>query len=85
MFRAAIIAATVLSGCATVAEDQRGSVYEITDKTVTIRGAFSLNGQTAKPTPAMAFQAREICPGATYLSANPSPTDNYTFLYLFRC
>lgn len=84
MFRAAIIAATLLSAC-TVADDQRGAVYEITDKTVTIRGAFSANGQPAKPTPAMVAQAKEVCPGATYLSANPSPTDQYTFLYLFRC
>lgn len=84
MFKAALFATALVSAC-TVAESQQGSVYEITDKTVTIRGAFSLNGQTAKPSAAMVAQAKAICPGATYVSANPSPTDTYTFLYLFRC
>lgn len=80
----AILAAIALAGCVTTDPATRGSVYEITEKTVTIRGAYTY-GKTAKPTTAMVAQAQEICPNAQYLSANPSPTDYDTFLYLFRC
>jgi len=71
----------------TIPDTKAGSVYEITDHTVTIRGAYSMDGsgRPATPTSAMVAQARDICPDAQYLSATPSPTDEWTFLYLFRC
>ncbi|ARC87143.1 hypothetical protein [Rhodovulum sp. MB263] len=78
----AITMLTVLVGCV-VSPDKEGGVYEITDHTVTIRGAYSLDGTAAKPTPAMVEQAKGICPKATYLSA--TPFDEWTMLYLFRC
>lgn len=78
------VSAIALAGCVTTTPATRGSIYAVTDKTVTVRGAFS-QGQIAKPTEAMVAQAREICPGARYLSANPSPTDYDTFHYLFLC
>jgi hypothetical protein len=77
-------AVLLLLGCV-VSPETEGSVYEITDRTVTIRGAFSMDGTIARPTQAMIAQAKEICPTAKYVSANPSPSDNYTFLYLFQC
>lgn len=78
--------ALAISAC-TVSPDTEGAVYQFNGETVTIRGAYTMDGTSkpATPTPAMVAQAKEICPGATYLSATPSPTDNYTFLYLFRC
>lgn len=83
-YAAAAIAAVTLSACQ-VSETQQGSVQQFNGETVTIRGAYSMDGSTARPTSAMIEQARAICPGAEYLSANPSPSDTYTFLYLFRC
>ncbi|WP_424974278.1 hypothetical protein [Dinoroseobacter sp. S124A] len=75
-----------LAGCA-IPQDQRGQVYEFTGETVTIRGAFVSTSKQrfAAPTEAMVAQAKEVCPNATYLGANPSPTDGYTSLFLFRC
>jgi hypothetical protein len=75
-----------LAAC-TVSEDTRGGVYAVTDQSVTIRGVYdlSLSSGPARPTQAMIAQAQDVCPDATYLSASPSPTDDYTFLYLFRC
>lgn len=81
--RLIILPAAMLALAACVSPDKQGGVYAVTDHTVTIRGAFSLDGSTAKPTPAMVAQAQAICPGAQYLSA--SPHDDWTFLYLFRC
>lgn len=81
---ACLAAALIAASCGEVPQTTRGSVYEVTDETVTIRGQFQ-SGQTARPTEAMTAQAEDVCPGAKYLSANPSPTDVYTFLYLFRC
>lgn len=78
---APLAAALALSAC--ISDNQAGGVFAVTDHTVTIRGAYSLNLSTAKPTPTMVAQARAICPGAQYLSA--SPHDEWTFLYLFRC
>jgi ABC-type uncharacterized transport system auxiliary subunit len=82
----ALASAATLAGCV-LPQATQGSVYAITDQTVTIRGAFdmSLASGPAKPTEAMIAQAREICPGARYVSANPTPSDTHTFLYLFRC
>lgn len=79
-----ILSAACLAACVTTEPSTKGSVYEITEKTVTIRGTFTY-GQTAKPTQAMITQAKEICPSAQYVSANPTPSDYDTFLYLFRC
>jgi hypothetical protein len=78
------VSALVVSAC-TVADDFEGSVYQFNGETVTIRGAYSMDGSTARPTSAMIRQAKDVCPGAEYLSATPSPTDEYTFLYLFKC
>lgn len=80
----AVVALSFSTACS-IPNDMEGSVYEITDETVTIRGAFQPGTTEARPTPAMIAQARDVCPGAEYLSANPSPTDEWTFLYLFRC
>lgn len=86
MRRIAILAAIALGGCV-VPETQEGSVYQFNGETVTIRGVYTMDlGATpAHPTAAMVAQAKAVCPGATYLSATPSPTDYDTFLYLFRC
>ncbi|MEQ3625975.1 MAG: hypothetical protein ABNH26_08710 [Celeribacter sp.] len=89
MFRVGAVAVTIatLAGC-TVPEDTPGSVYEVTQHTVTIRGAYDMSlGGKAHPTAAMIQQAKDICPGATYLSATPSNLHeyDYTFRYLFRC
>ena len=82
------LAFLMLSACA-VSPDMQGSVYELTETTVTIRGAYDMNlgSGPASPTPAMVAQAEEQCPGAKYLSATPSNLHqyDYTFLYLFRC
>ncbi len=82
--RLAIIALPVLLSACVVPEDTEGSVYQFNGDTVTIRGGFTA-GKVAEPTAAMRAQADAVCKGATYLSANPSPTDYDTFLYLFRC
>jgi len=83
----------VTTACA-VPDNFPGSVYEITELTVTIRGAYDMSPEAllfttppkpASPNRAMRAQAEEICPGAEYVSANPYPYDYYTFLYLFRC
>lgn len=74
---------SLLTAC-TVPQDTPGSVYAFDDNSVTIRGAFQ-PGQTAAPNSTMVSQAKEVCPGATYISATPSPTDTWSFLYLFRC
>lgn len=80
------LAPLALAACmSTVPEHGRGSVYAYNGETVTIRGGFDASKGAAKPTPEMVDQAKGVCPGAKYLSATPSPTDNYTFLYLFRC
>lgn len=79
----ACLAALALTAC-DVPDDTRGSVYQFNGDTVTIRGQFQ-PGEIAKPTSAMVAQANEVCPGAQYLSANPTPSDTYTFLYLFKC
>lgn len=86
MFRFAIPVLVAVSAC-TVSQDTPGSVYEVTDNTVTIRGAYDLtaSGAPAAPTAAMVAQAKAVCPSAAYMSATPSPSDDYTFLYLFRC
>ncbi len=83
---AVIIAAALLAGCVPT-PDTEGQIVSLTERTVTIRGAYdmSLSGKPASPTPAMVAQAQEVCPGARYLSATPSPTDDYTFHYLFQC
>jgi len=83
--RLPILTLLALAACYIVPEDFPGSVYEITDQTVTVRGMASLDGKPARPTLAMRNQAEEICPGAEYLSANPYPYDELTFLYLFKC
>lgn len=76
--------AVTITGCV-VSDDTEGSITQISDRTVTIRGAYSMDGTPARPTSAMIRQAQAICPGAKYISANPSPTDYDTFLYLFQC
>jgi hypothetical protein len=84
MFATAAILGLGATAC-TVPETMEGSVYQFNGETVTIRGAFSDLQGPARPTAAMVDQARDVCPGATYLSANPTPGDVNTFLYLFRC
>jgi len=75
-----------LAAC-TVPDDQPGVIYEITEYTVTVRGSSTYSG----PTQAMQAQAKEICPGAEYIAANPYVLDYgagmifYQSLYLFRC
>jgi hypothetical protein len=85
-FAVGIAVAGLLAGCV-VPETQEGSVYQLTNETVTIRGAFSADGSPAAPTAAMQAQAEAQCAGAQYLSATPSHIHeyDYTFLYLFRC
>ncbi len=82
--RLALLALPFLAACV-VPEDTRGHVVEVGSRAVTIEGAFSSDGSGARPTAAMIAQAREICPGAKYVSASPN-TGNYdTFNYLFLC
>jgi len=78
------LVAAALAACA-IPETTRGTVYQFNGDSVTIRGAFAWDGSPARPTVAMIAQARDVCPNATYLSANPTPGDQYTALYLFRC
>lgn len=80
-----LAALTVIAACGPIPETTRGSVYQFNGETVTIRGDFSADGTPAKPTEAMIAQAKDVCPGATYLSATPTPDDVWTFLYLFKC
>lgn len=86
MHRSVLALPLCLAACA-VSQDTPGSVYAFNGDTVTIRGVYdmTLSGEPAAPTEAMRAQAEDVCSGAQYLSANPSPTDDYTFLYLFRC
>lgn len=83
-FCAAFAVTALLSGCV-VPEDVRGTVTQYNGDSVTIRGAFSMDGSPARPTAGMAAQAREVCPGAKYISADPASGDDYSFLYLFKC
>ncbi len=89
----ALILVFTLTACA-VSESQLGSIHEITDNTVTIRGSYSLYNGPAIPTTAMQAQAKSICPNAEYLSATPwshvygygiYATPSAQQLYLFRC
>ena len=77
-----------LASCA-IPTSMKGSVHELTEHTVTIRGAFDMSpgAGAARPSLAMIAQAQDLCPGAEYLSATPSNIHkyDYTFLYLFRC
>ena len=89
-----LIPAILLLASCTIPETHQGTVHEITNHTVTIRGSYSLYSGLAVPTRAMRVQAEEICPGAEYISATPW---DYTYgigihavqsmqqLYLFRC
>ncbi len=85
-----LLAILLVSACA-VPEDRQGTIYEISEYTVTIRGSAGMLTGPARPTQAMQEQAREICPGAEYLSANPLSTDYgagitiVSWLYMFRC
>jgi hypothetical protein len=80
-----LFAFLLLSACA-ISDSNPGTIYEITDHTVTIRGGYSLySSGPLIPTTAMQEQAKTICPNAVYLNALPYPHDNYTFLYLFKC
>lgn len=85
----AVIATATVAAC-TPTQDTQGQVYEVTETMVTIRGAFDMNianAGPAAPTEAMIAQARDICPGAQYMTAVPSNLHDYdmTFLYRFRC
>lgn len=82
--RLALLALPLLAACV-VPEDTPGHVKEVGSRTVTIQGAFSSDGSGARPTAAMIAQAREICPGAKYLSATATPGNYDTFDYLFLC
>ena len=82
--RLILLAPIALAGCMSVPDDQEGAVYAFNGDTVTIRGGWPAEGY-ARPNTAMVAQAKDVCPSASYLSASPSPTDDYTFLYLFRC
>ena len=88
-----LILALALAAC-TVPETHLGTVHEITEQTVTIRGSYSLYSGPAVPTAAMRGQAEAICPNAEYISATPwghvYGTGYYAVqstqrLYLFRC
>lgn len=82
--RLALLALPLLAACV-VPEDTPGHVKEVGARTVTIQGAFSSDGSGAHPTAAMVAQAQDICPGAKYLSASPTPGNYDTFDYLFLC
>lgn len=86
MKRAIVLSCVALASCAP-SQDTKGTVHQYNGETVTIRGVYDMSPVpgVAEPTDAMREQARQVCPEATYLSATPSPTDNYTFLYLFKC
>lgn len=82
--RLALLALPLLAACV-VPEDTPGTVREVGARTVTIQGVFSADGSVARPTAAMVAQAKEICPGAKYLSASPTVGNLDTFDYLFLC
>lgn len=73
-----------LAACV-VSEDTPGYVTEVGSRSVTIQGTFSTDGSIARPTSAMVAQAKEICPGARYMSAKPTVGNLDTFDYLFLC
>lgn len=75
---------SAVAGC-TVPETFEGSVTQITDRTVTVRGTFAMDGSTARPTAAMVAQAKAICPTARYVSATAVVGDVNFFDYLFQC
>ena len=52
-----------LAACA-LPDDTTGSVYEITNLTVTIRGNFSPGTLEARPASSLPCQAEELCSGA---------------------
>ena len=84
MFR--LIPIALLAACSTVTPDTQGQVFAFNGDTVTIRGGFDPNQRPPKPTPAMAMQAQEVCPGATFLSGSPDTAENsWAWLYVFRC
>lgn len=88
-FGVVLVASALLAAC-TPTEDTAGQVVDITDHMVVINGAFDMNianAGPAKPTAAMIAQAQAICPGAQYLTAEPSNRSEYdwTFNYKFRC
>lgn len=66
-----------------------GQVTQFNGASVTIRGAgdFSLSnaGKGFKPTAEMVNQARQVCPGATFVSGIGTPDNSFTVDYLFRC
>lgn len=78
---------------ACVAPETPGSVVQINEKSVTIRGAGDYSpqnmGKPFSPTPAMQAQAEEICPGARFVSGTPSEVDDpfgFSYInYLFFC
>lgn len=76
--------AVMIAGC-TVPDTFAGSVVAVTDRTVTVRGTYAMNGAPAQPTPAMVAQAQAICPAAQYLSATPTAGNLDMFDYLFMC
>lgn len=83
------IAVLALAAC-TPTQDTQGQITEITDHMVIINGPVDMNianAGPATPTAAMIQQAREICPGAQYLTAEPSERHQYdwNFDYKFRC
>ena len=83
----------LLCACSPITEDTPGSVYKVTESSVTLSGPFARNSmdaffapyENAQPTEAMKAQAREICPNATFTSASPNPADFDSLLFLFRC
>lgn len=90
-FPAALL--VISSACSPVTEETRGSVYRVTDSSVTIIGPYAKKSMdhvytphhVAQPTAAMTAQAGEVCPNATFVSASPSTVDFDSLLYLFRC
>lgn len=81
------------ASCAPLSQDTRGDIYQVKDGSVTIIGPFATPNmdayytpyQEAQPTEAMVAQAREVCPGASFVYASPTPTDFDNLLYHFRC
>ncbi len=74
----------MLSGC-TLPEDFKGGITQISDHTVTVRGAYNMDGSIAHPTQAMIQQAKDACPTAKYLSATAVIGSSDFFDYLFQC
>jgi hypothetical protein len=81
------------AACSPVTDETPGSVYRVTDSSVTIIGPYAKKSMdhlytphdVAQPTAAMTAQAREVCPNARFVSASPSTVDFDNLLYLFRC